>query len=310
MGACIHIYTYTYTGIYNPSPSIVDTLSYTTTTMSELLEYTFKNITYSTAYEFARIQTDAFRDDVLMNALHPKEECFTADALPSIADTEKLRAKLDQYEKLVRSAARRVHQDVASNPRHRLFLLPDGNGKLVAGTYWVLPKYLNLPKPNLYQRLKNFLRGLLYRTIDYFAFFKSGAPFGEGPYFVENDWGKNATRALDNPEREKELVNSNPKELQETSYPKNLTYYLFIMCVRTDEHGKGYGKKLINSSLARLGPYERPPHIYGPPKASLMSAPTARGFYLACDWEVGAVAERPLPNGVPGIHTFFFKNLD
>lgn len=278
--------------------------------MSELLEYSFKNIDYKTAYEFARIQTDAFRDDVLMTALYPKEECFTAADLPPIADTEKLRAKLDVYEKNVRSAARRIHQDVATNPRHRLFLLPNSTGKLVGGTYWVLPKYLDLPKLSLCQRVRNYFRGLLYSVIDYFAFFKSGVPFGEGPYFTENDWGKNQTRALDNPKREQELVDSNPKELQETTYPKNLTYYLFLMCVRSDEHGKGYGKKLINSSLAQLGPYERPPHIYGPPKASLMSAPTARGFYLACDWEIGAVAERPLPNGVPGIHTFFFKNLD
>lgn len=278
--------------------------------MSEILEYSFQNITYDAALEFARIQGDAFRDDPLINSLIPSYGRYPTKDWPSVADSEKLAEMLARFQKDIKSAARFIHQDVASNPRHRIMMLQTDSRKVVAGTYWVLPKYLDLPKVSLFQRLKIYLRGLIYKAIDFFAYFKTGNPFGQGDFFAEIAWAEKETGAADSESRERELVDSNPKQLREITYPKNLTYYLFIMCVRTDEHGKGYGKQLLNSSLSRLAPYERPPHIYGPPKASLMSAPTARGFYLSCGWEVGAVAEHTLPNGYPALHSYYFKNLD
>lgn len=278
--------------------------------MSGILEYSFQNITYDVALEFSRIQADAFKDDPLINSLIPSHGRFQTKDWPHVADAEKLEEMLSRYEKNMKAAARAFHQDISSNPRHRLMLLQNDNHKFVAGTYWVLPKYIDLPKLSLYQRIKNYLRGLIYKAIDYFAFFRTGNPFGKGDFFSEMGWAEKETGAADSAEREKELVDSNPKQLEEVSYPKNLSYYLFIMCVRTDEHGKGYGKQLLDGSLARLGPYEKPPHIFGPAKASLMSAPTARGFYLACGWEVGAVVEHTLANGYPALHSYYFKNLD
>lgn len=280
--------------------------------LMELIEYNFTNFTYDAALEYARIVEDAFKDSPLVLSLVPNELKYTAAHWPPIADVEQVRVKLGAYLRFVKLLARRAHQAVKSDPRKRVFILKNENGKLVACTLWILPRYVELPQLNLIARLQNYLRSLYYDIIDYVSYIGKTPPFGDnGAFSREQMWGRKQMGVEDCPEREEELAQTDRDDLLKIAYPKSLTYYLSILTVREDEQGKGYGKRVINESLKYLAPYQsNSQNPTSPIKATLLAAPAARGFYSSCGWHVGASAKHTLDNGFESIHTYFFRNLD
>lgn len=267
------------------------------------------NITWDAAKEFASIQCDAFRDDQVTNAFIPEEERFNDHVLPSIADYAALRSRCDLFEKMVHSAARDTYIAVKSNPRNQLFLYRGPQGGFVAGAFWVLPKYLEVPPISFYARVKNFFLRRWFELKNYFAFY-----WVRNPFVALNvaDFFKANSRKLGGEytqERVEELENMNLSQLEQTTYPKDMCYYLRLLVVRSDQTKMGFGRSILKQSLKQLGPYEAPPTLQGPAKCSLISAPSARGFYSSIGLIVGASYERQLPNGEMSINQYFYGNL-
>lgn len=277
----------------------------------EITEYDFTNFTFDVALEYSRVMEDALKESPVLLSLLPEEVRFGLSHWPSVADFEQLQRKLDSFRRFVYKNARMTHHMVKSNPRLRVFLLKNEYGKLVACTLWILPDYVEVPQLSYYAHLRNFVRAIYYGIVDYIAYFGHTQPFGDGAFLRELDWARERLGVVCDPEREKELASMSREQRKQVAYPRSLTYYLSIMVVRTDEQRKGYGKLIIDESLKRLGPYSSyPPFKDGPIKATLSSAPTARGFYKSCGWEIGASVAHTLDNGVESIHTIYFKDID
>lgn len=278
----------------------------------EVVEYNYTNFTYDAALEYARIVEDAFKDSPLVLSLIPNELKYTRGNWPAIADFENFETKLDAYFRFVKLLARRAHHAVNCDPRKRVFLLKNADGKFVACALWILPKYIEFPQLGLLAQMRNFVRSIYYYIMDYVSYIGRTPPFGDnGAFSREQMWGREQMGVEDSTDRENELKRMNREELMNTAYPKSLTYYLSILTVREDEQGKGYGKIIINESLNRLAPFHSFPLFpHWPIKGTLLAAPAARGFYASCGWRIATSAQHTLENGFLSIHTYFFRNLD
>lgn len=281
------------------------TLSMTT----NIEKFDFRNITWQIAKEFALIELDAFRGDQIINGYVPEQEWFNDSTLPTIANYAELRKRCDLFEKILMSIAREKYLLVRCDPRQRIFLHKGPEGGYVAGAQWALPKYLDLPSIPFYMRVTNLILRGWFGLKEFFSFFWSRNPLVAANIKSEYKWAHEHLGGYDTEERMKDLAEMNPHQLKELAYPKDLCYYLDILAVRSNQHKKGYGQSMLKGSLKQLAPYKAPPMLVGPAKASLLSAPTAGGFYVSIGLNLGASAEHLLPNKQPCRHAYYFGNL-
>lgn len=101
------------------------------------------------------------------------------------------------------------------------------------------------------------------------------------------------------------------KELESVCYPKDLAYVLEVLSVRADTHGQGYGRQIVLTSEKRITSNAvPPPSIDGPPKVTIVSMPTAIGFYKRLGFTMGAHYEDVLPSKAKITQSYFFRNVD
>lgn len=276
----------------------------------EIQKFDHTSINWQVATEFSRIRRDAFRDDLLTRAYWPVDLQFNEAHMPPLADYEQLLERIDLAGKLVRSVTRQIYLNTRQNPRIQIYMLKAGD-KYVAGAEWILPDYVAVASIPWYRRVWYCFVAGYNKLADLLSFGSRGNPFFTSGLYSELCHEIEVLGGLKTTERCQELAEMPRKQLENVSYPKDLTYYLSSLCVRTDEFKKGYGKKVLLESAKDVTrrPTQPPPGINGPAKISLFSAPTAIAFYQRLGFSIGSQYSTVLPDGVEVQPTYFFKNL-
>lgn len=94
-------------------------------------------------------------------------------------------------------------------------------------------------------------------------------------------------------------------------YPRSYSYWISEFGVRSDQHGKGVGRLLMESVLEDLRRIAVTPADIGPAapaKVALQATPAARKFYEHMGFECGMAAEH-IVNGTLIVQSSYFLNL-
>lgn len=243
--------------------------------MFELEVKSRQHFTYQDAHNYARISTDAFRNDLLSETLWSIDEKLEDEAIPPLIDYEVLKVKLDWFQRKVDYKAHRAYCDLLKSNHDRIFLLKElATHKYVAASYLTLPTYAVTAKVPLTAKLRSAFWGFVYQVYNLFARVPSYDGMIEDLHVAIEKSGVGKHHLHD-------LKNMDAKQLEEVVYPVDLSCMLHIFTVRTDQHGKGVGRifmeKIIEYLKENVG---SPPELpNGPPKLLLQSTPKAQAFY-------------------------------
>lgn len=266
---------------------------------------TRKDISYDKSKVYARISCDAFRNDLIAKAFTTVDNSLADDEIPSIYNYEKLRHKVNIFERNVENSARGIHELLLGEDRARLFFLKR-NSEYVAASFFMLPKYA-APKTRL-----SFFEWIKYLYLkSYYWFTSKKDTFDYSGFIGELIWAKHHTGVGNDKETLNVIKNAKPETLEATGYPMDDAYSLCIFTVKSEEHGKGVGKVFMNKIIEHIKSIAIPPPDFGPEakaKFILQSVPTARGFYDKLGFRCCGTASHVV-NGIALDHSTYFKNL-
>lgn len=239
---------------------------------------TRKNISYAKAEIYSRIKADAFRNDMIAAAFETVDESLADNNLPPFFEYEKLRQKLNVFQRNVQVSARQMHLSLLSDDRQRIYLYKNKSDEYVGASYFVLPKYAApTTKLNLFQWIKYLYLKVVYKLKDLRQPWPSMTPF-----MNELLWAKEQTGISNTQKTFDALKASDSARLAKVGYPMDYSYSICIFTVRSDQHGKGVGKHFMNRIVEDVKTFAEPPTDLGPTapaKIVLQSVPSARGFY-------------------------------
>lgn len=279
--------------------------------------YTQQNIDWKTAKRIALVITDAFQKDFIRGEFYPKQYNLSVP-LPDIIEYDELIAKARAFKALALSSARHLYLQIRSDNRLHAFLFKELEGtgaqsvRDVGLTIWKLPEYVHVDsKVSWIYRLKTWLLRIVFKIQDWWTFGRSGNPLLGSEMRAEFELGSVKCNVKDSPERVRELESLSGDELAKVAYPSSYNYSLGMFCVATAAQGKGYGRYIMDESIARLRQMtiQDPPNLRGPAKIGFFSAPSARPFYKKYGFSVGATWDHQMPSGRNLPHTYFFMNL-
>lgn len=268
---------------------------------------TRKNASYKKAEIYSRIKADAFRNDMIAAAFETVDESLADNNLPPLFEYEKLRRKLNFFQRNVEVSARQTHLGLLSDDRQRIYLYKNKDNEYVGGSFVVLPKYA-APKTrlNIFQWIKYLYLKVVYKLKD----LRQPWPLIK-PFMTELLWAKENTGIANTQSTFDALKASDSARLAKVGYPMDYSYSICIFTVRSDQHGKGVGKNFMNAIVDDVKTFAEPPADLGPSapaKIVLQSVPSARGFYEKLGYLTGGVAEHTV-NGHLLQQSTYFLNL-
>lgn len=265
------------------------------------------NITLNEAREIARLRTMAFSTDVIEKAVVPLEYQFSPDQIPPIIEFEALKRKVQLFENKVKVGGLNTYMGLIDDPlKVNWLLIDDETQKIVGNAGWFFPKYTT-DLPQRYKLLWRKLQALVLRL--YLKFYRLLYPTNSlkerDDEFYEA--AENSGLGLGKPHTLETLQKLDCKELEETIYPQDLSYFLDLLIIGTQTQGKGLGKQLLQGSVAEVAKLARPPPgVNGPAKIEWQAAPAARTFYEKLGYRAG-----PRYTSKRGFdHSVFFINVD
>lgn len=278
--------------------------------VGEVLKFDHTNISYAVATEAARIRSDAFRNDGMFKSIYPPRAQFRDENLPSIADYEQLQQLAALYGKVIRSEAREIYLTVSRDPRTVLYMLKD-KGKFRASAQWILPEYVPVARIPWHRRAYIWILEKLFSLADTLSFWGKENPAYSPEILARYHKACRHLGCYKQPETAGQLAKMSRKELESVCYPKDLAYVLEVLSVHADTHGQGYGRQIVLTSEKRITSNAvPPPGIDGPPKVTIVSMPTAIGFYKRLGFTMGAHYEDFLPSKAKITQSYFFRNVD
>lgn len=265
------------------------------------------NATYEKAKIYARIKSDAFRNDMISAAFDSVDESLADNNIPPLYDYEKLRRKLSHFERNVEVSARHMYLALLRDDRNRVYLLKDKDNDYVAASFFVLPVYAAAHTSlNLFEWIRYLYLKVVYTLKDLRQPWPTFAPFMQ-----ELFWAKEHTGIANTQSTFDELKASNAEKLDRVGYPMRYSYSMCIFTVRSDQHGRGIGRIFMDRIVDDVRSFATPPTELGPSapaKFVLQSVPSARGFYEKLGFRCAGTAEH-LVNGHLLQHSTYFLNL-
>lgn len=267
--------------------------------------YDRKNITLDQTKTYARLMCDAFKNDLVDKAFNSVDDSLEDSTMPSIYDFEKLRHKIDVMTFKVENLSRDAHLAFLKEDRNRLCLLKS-KGDYLAAAFFSLPEYaVPETKLSLFEHLK-FLWLKIYYTLT-----KCPELYPLSALRNEFVWARSKTGISDDPQAIDTLKHSSQEQLDTMGYPATYAYFLKVLAVRSDQHGKGVGRVFMDLIESHITSIALPPPDLTPQakaKIVLQSAPTARGFYKKIGFTCGGTASH-LVNNMMIDHSSFFKDI-
>lgn len=278
--------------------------------MIDLEKFDYSNVTLEASREIAVLYNDSFRQDFLNTEFWPSK--YDLSDLPAtfvghqLMEFPKFKVAVDQF-------AWRTYLNLRNNANHALLLFRDLelNAEPVGLALYRLPEYYEVQPPSLLFRCKTWVMSAVFKLRNWWNFGTFENILQPAEMTAELKLGDEMCQASLNEERIKVLTSLSRDALYKECYPKPMSISLGIFGIRSDQQGKGLGKKLMDMTVDHIKqqvPILEPP-FNGPAKLQLSASPVGINFYKKYGFTLAAEHPRKMKSGRVLTHSFFYMNL-
>lgn len=253
---------------------------------------------------------DSFRKDFLHTEFWPPK--YDICDLPTTLVGHQL-MKYAKFRTVVDQFAWRMYLNLRKNPDDVLLLFRDLelNAEPVGLVLYKLPEYHEPQWPSAFHKFKTSVMPFVFKLRKWWKFCTFEDILQPAEMIAELRDGDKMCQATKSDKKMSLLQSISREALYHECYPKPMSICIGLFGIRSDQQGKGLGKKIMDMTIEHIkeqGLVVEPP-FNGPAKLQLSASPVGINFYKKYGFTIGAEHPKKLKSGRVLTHTLFYINL-